>query len=353
MKKVIAIIMSCIMLISISPAVAAEDASVKPTVEEILSEYHQKQFTASRNDEADANTTHSRRSGSSTKTLEQETVDTLTAAGYEAYNVTAENYDTLEAVLKSDFEDMGLAKNGSYIIVISGEDDSNSTNQNSRLGNLPVYDLIDPGVGGYSSFDHTYNGKTYKMRYITVTAANNHSLGQVSSVELIEQYDSNDAFNSLNTPISILSSLGLLPYTGTIYSLFSLIIPEVDNPQYASLLYQGASNWTIKYIQIYNSNESKWKLSGGVEYVTMRQFMIGTYYDPASNAYTSTRATEELPTIHSTQYHNLTQAKNDAAFAYENNTIKLNTIEQVEFLHGERVVITHQRWSEYGGYEPV
>lgn len=31
--------------------------------------------------------------------LEQETVDTLTAAGYEAYNVTGENYTALETEL--------------------------------------------------------------------------------------------------------------------------------------------------------------------------------------------------------------------------------------------------------------
>lgn len=45
-KKLIAILLSCVMLVSISPAVAAEDATEKPTVEEILNDFHQAAFAA-------------------------------------------------------------------------------------------------------------------------------------------------------------------------------------------------------------------------------------------------------------------------------------------------------------------
>ena len=90
-KKMIAIFLSCVMLVSISPAVAAEDAPAKPTIEEILSEYHQKAFDAQIIGEVQTAAANSRHSGSYSKTLEEETVDTLNAAGYEAYNITADN----------------------------------------------------------------------------------------------------------------------------------------------------------------------------------------------------------------------------------------------------------------------
>lgn len=40
-KRFIALFIIFTMLVSISPAVAADDTSARPTVEEILSDYHQ------------------------------------------------------------------------------------------------------------------------------------------------------------------------------------------------------------------------------------------------------------------------------------------------------------------------
>ena len=173
MKKLIAILLSCIMLVSFSPAVAAEDAPAepKPTVEEILNDFHQKAFAAESANERGAAATYSRSSNSDNDNLVQETVDTLNAAGYEAYNVTASNYETLETELKTDFASMGLDPSGSYIVVISGEDDSNSANPNSRAGRLPEQIIIDDGYSDPNRFYYTYEGVTYSMRYVTVTLA--------------------------------------------------------------------------------------------------------------------------------------------------------------------------------------
>ena len=72
MKKLIALLTVFAMLVPFVPAVAANDTPARPTVE------------------------------------------TLNEAGYEAYNVTADNYDTLEDQLQTDFAEMGLDPNGSY-----------------------------------------------------------------------------------------------------------------------------------------------------------------------------------------------------------------------------------------------
>lgn len=119
-KKIIAILLSCVMLVSISPVVAAEDvpAEPRPTVDEILNEYHQKSFEAALSAQTDTARTYTNRSGEGSQTLEQETVNALTSAGYEAYNVTADNFDSLQTSLATNFEKMGMTKEGSYFIVI-------------------------------------------------------------------------------------------------------------------------------------------------------------------------------------------------------------------------------------------
>lgn len=80
MKKLTAMLLIFAMLVPFSPAVAADEMSAKPTVEEILSEYHQKAFEQEMQGDTDTASAWSRRGGS-TKTLEQETVDTLNNAG--------------------------------------------------------------------------------------------------------------------------------------------------------------------------------------------------------------------------------------------------------------------------------
>ena len=160
------------MLVPLSSAVAADEMSAKPTVEEILDEYHRKAFEREMQGDTETASTWSRRGGSA-KTLEEETVEALTNAGYEAYNVTAGNYDTLEAQLYTDFGEMGLDPNGSYIVVISGGDgeaSGNSAGANSRV--RPETDLEGPpGSTGNASFEYTQDGTTYTMRYVTVTSA--------------------------------------------------------------------------------------------------------------------------------------------------------------------------------------
>lgn len=92
LKKIIALSLICTILILPSPVVAADNPSVTPTNEEILNEYHTKAFEAQTAAESGDTSAYARRGSS--QTLELETVDALTNAGYEAYNVTGKNYDT-------------------------------------------------------------------------------------------------------------------------------------------------------------------------------------------------------------------------------------------------------------------
>ena len=104
MKKIISLILICCMVMPMICASAADMPEAQPTIEEILNSYHEKAFAAQTAGDAGASTWSSR----SGKTLEEETVDELTAAGYEAYNVTGENYEALEEALQTDFASMGI-----------------------------------------------------------------------------------------------------------------------------------------------------------------------------------------------------------------------------------------------------
>lgn len=85
MKKLISAILICCMMLPMILASAVEEVTAPPTIEEILNSYHNKAFEAQAAAENGSLSTYAR--GGSSQTLEQETVDALTDAGYEAYAV--------------------------------------------------------------------------------------------------------------------------------------------------------------------------------------------------------------------------------------------------------------------------
>ena len=347
MKKIIAILLSIVMLVSISPAVAAEDAPdvPKPTIEEILNEYHRKSFENLAATETDA-ASYSNRSGGTSKTLEQETVDILTAAGYTAYNVTADNYEALETSLATDLEKMGLSRDGSYIVVISAEHPSSSPSPNSRAGNVPLPDHIGDGNGGSGtpSFRHTYNNVTYTMRNVTITSSHNDDLTIIGdSIDLIEEYGSDDLAQALDVPIRILSSIGILPYTGTLYDLVFSPILNIESVRSERLEYTGKTNWTITYTQVWDSEDSTWRIGAGIEYVTMSYDIIHRYYDSTSNRVV-TDTLDDIYGIQYSEYYDDPQYIRDfAAYAYTRDTYFLDEITKVEYEFDREIVDTHYR----------
>ncbi len=331
-----------------------EESTAQLTIEEILNDYQQKAFeeqTATKRETASA---YSRNSNIDTKTLEQEVVETLRNAGYEAYNITSDNYNTLESELKTDFDKMGLNANDSYIIVISGDEESSNGTPNSRVGGSQIEnDLGDLGGGGGNVFEHTHNGVTYTMRYITVTGGQNSALVQTSEIDLLDKYNVDDLWEDLNIPITIFSSLGQLPYTGTVYSLVAANMPNAGSVQPEKLEYEGGTNWTITYIQVYDFQNQAWELSAGFEYVTMRYQISHTYYEPSSNQVIFDNKSGDYTIEHSDNYYNRALLKNMAAYAFTNDTFWLDEITYVEYKFEEETVLKHWRWMEGRDYEPA
>lgn len=257
-SKLTAIILVFAMLVSLSPAVAADEMSATPTVEEILNEYHQKAFEAQVQGDADVASTWSRRGGAA-QTLEQETVDALTEAGYEAYNVTAENYDELETELKTDFASIGLDHDSSYIVVISEGTAEEQASAGARVSPDMDFDQIENGDGYPATY--TYNGVTYSVRYITVTSATDSDLtdsvdyyvrenGAIpeSWAELAEFFIVGGIDNAIGAPVlSVLSLLLEISDDSTVIPL-----------EPGDLMVHARTTWTRYFIQVQDVNVGSW-----------------------------------------------------------------------------------------------
>ncbi len=338
-RKLTALILVFTMLVSLSPAVAADEMSATPTVEEILNEYHQKAFDSQRQGDNDAASTWSTRGGAA-KTLEQETVDALTEAGYEAYNVTADNYEELETKLKSDFASMGLAPEGSYIVVISGEDSAASQpdkKQNSSRSSPDMNFEQSPEYGG-SYFTFTYDGIAYSMRYVTVTGADSLKESGVYAVQDVNRlaYILENLFST--TLIAFADEAFKIPF-GT---MADLLLNEPDDYVYAELDVDGfaihsRSEWTCEYIQILDSYNDEWFTSQMSEYVYTSAFCAGYVTDLETGKGVPNITEECSNTIYSKWYFDLEKRKIDAveAYDYPHDRIYFDTVEYVKFSMGD------------------
>ena len=302
-------------------------------MEEILSEYHQKAFEAEAAQQTGGVAAYSRGAGSSEKTLEEETVDTLNAAGYEAYNVTSENYEALEAQLQTDFADMGLDSDSSYIIVISGEEDS--TSKHARGPNPNIGNVEAPDGGGDTLFEHTYNGETYYMRYVTVVATEESRLFR--SFEYTLTYDKFPEVWSelLNAGLAFATGAATKVPIGTILSLLMDVHTDsnfrlLNNQQIVVL---GNTTWTLKYIQIYNMRDRIWVSAQSTETAESRLFCAGYLYNCTTNQAERFIGDESVLTKKATHYDDQQRHKNDAVRAYlmENGTIARDITGDIAF----------------------
>ena len=208
-------------------------------------------------------------------------MDTLTEAGYEAYNVTADNYDTLEAELQTDFAGMGLNPEGSYIIVVHG-DEPTAANSNARTGGDDI--IIDPGdPGSGSGIQHTYEGITYTMRSVAIASNTDSDLHFSKSYVLLDEKDTSEYISEF---LSFLSSWGIdalcysLPVSGS-YELWS----NWSNTEEYSVLDQTApslitaTSWNLRYTQVWDDQLNRWITTQCSSYAETNARVTGYVYN--------------------------------------------------------------------------
>lgn len=307
-RKFISIVLCVILLLSMSVPAFAVTNNAEPTeaktIEEILSEYHEKAFLNEVSTDTASPSAYSRTGGTSGKTLEEETVDELIAAGYEAYNVTSANYDILENNLNTNFEELGLDRNGSYIIVISGEEPGSSNNAYTTTGSEPGEDSLDPDDDSFLYYYEPFD-RYFSMRYVWVTCDR-----QTASVDVVSTfgalYTNLLANNDVTGYVKSNSIYTTGDTLGTLRSLWGLDSSVTySNP---SLTVQCAVDWSRKYIQVLDESINEWAITTHSEYASINTTFTGHYLNSStsSNDYVSYRT---YTTIYSPNYHNSEEMK--------------------------------------------
>ena len=174
--------------------------------------------------------------------------DSLIAkAGGEVHYLTDDSFENLEEELATDFSEIGLSEDYQYTIVINGE----GATTRSSAG---------------SSFTYTSGGKTYTMRYFTITASDDPLFAKTGSKNLLSSASTELIRNCLNTMVgAYLSALDKYGVAGTIASLSGLSVSDFSTSKSSQLSYVGGANWTRVYTQIWNSYDQAWQFASCVE----------------------------------------------------------------------------------------
>ena len=328
-RKLLSLFICVMMLFCLSTPTFAASSPLEPdvsrTVDDILAEYHEKAFTAE-NNQTDTPNGNNRKSVQNTSNLEEETVTALTEAGYEAYYVTSANYEKLQEDLQTDLSTLGLDVNGSYIIVISGEqDDTSGTSGNARLGSLPEYDIIDDGGNSFTYYYEPYD-RTFTMRYVTIALT-----AQSSSVNLVSSFGTSYVNSLANSNITALvASNSLYTTSKTLGVLRTLWGCNTSTTYSASTLSLTCSvNWTRKYIQVYDDTVSAWQTSTYSEYASTKTTFTGQYQVGNTSSYKNISYTGSA-TIYSPNYNNPNEMKIKAVMCFTGVNVTYDRTQEIQ-----------------------
>ena len=278
-KKTISILLCVTMLVCTCPdafAATAEETT-PPSIEDILAEYHLRCDTVRQsNNDSDASNMTASTADMQLAAITADTIDTLNAAGYQAYDVNPKTYSSVETALNTDFEKMGLNPDSSYLVVLSGEEVDSSVSTAS----------YQPAATTGTSFEYTLYGVTYTMRYVTVTSADKSSFAKFDNANLIEEIDIMRTVESkCNSAVAYLLDVLSEPYPiGTLADFAGIQLVNIDtsSPNATATLNAGAQ-WTRVFTQIYDSYGNYWETWGSVDSVSFRFFVDGMYLDKNTN----------------------------------------------------------------------
>ena len=281
--------------------------------------------------------------------IKQSTINQLTEARYSAYDLNPATLSNLENSLNTDFSAMDLDPTGSYIIVVSGEDQPSAevspitppggTNicgigDGVVLPPIHVYDPDQPPGG--DTFAYTYNGTTYLMRYVTILSSDMRSELYVEQAYSLSSIDYLDRFINVfpDTVLSIASLLAdevpILSTLSTLADIASLIGNSCDvlfngpltslDPE--TLVLRSATAWTRSYIQVYNSELSRWHTAQWSSYANSRAHFDGGYVLPDnSDEPIQFGGISQSLTTYSPFYNNPSERKYRAVLGYNGGYI--------------------------------
>lgn len=322
-RKLIALLMIIVTMLSLAlPAFA--DSGASTSMEDILVEYHSDAMKLS---ESAPSAYRTGKASTSLDELTANTVSKLRRIGYDAYTLSSKTYEALEKSLDTDFSEIGLKKDCTYIVVL-GDEPMGGAQAQSTTG---------------SAFTYTYNSKQYKLRRVTITSADDSSYGKSSYKDLLTSHTKAFIENMLNSVISIvLDAISKKLPLGTIASIFGLKLANFENCNNATMLFQANTAWTRIYTQAYDDNMGQWVYGSMVEYVKQTCYIRGDRYNSTINNYEEYSSDKKTNTTY-TEHYNSTTWKNEQAIISLIGSLPVigERTGSVVYKRGDSTIITH------------
>lgn len=257
------------------------------------------------------------------KQILQENCVQLNKEGINSYIIDSSNFYFMQNTLKINFEDLGLAPQYTYLIT------ENSSSENTTRSTMS------------SEFSYTYNGTSYQMKYLTVTAADDPAYAKSSNpVNVLKSTSRTLIENCLNTAINAYISSICAPL-GTVASICGLDISDFGNEQQSTLNLNGGANWTRVFTLVYSENRDMWYKGSCVEYVNSISYMSGIYYDASTNTMKSVPDDSQGNTQYSNYYYDYEWRKRNAViYMLNSNGCRYDSVGSVSFYYGSVKKIT-------------
>lgn len=334
MKRIIGLVLVFVMVMTLNPVAYSAEITENKSVEVILNNYHARIADVD-NGQTDTSA-YSLTAIRERNQIKQETFEELASAGYQAYDVNPDTYDSVENALHTDLSELGIDSAGSYIVVVSGDPENNSAVAPAAIVPAPDYG------GGGGEFEFTYGGFTYRMREITVTSNDGINYTDADSADLTDYYTDDTIESLLNTTIyTILDSLLDPIPLGTILSAIGIdffLINTRDYPLTCTL--HANATWTRVFTQVWNEPYQEWDNGSSVEYAILNSKYSGSYYSEIAYGYVDIPETRTTRLVRSVNYDNYTWRKVNAVMGYNNFRCLYDMTGDAKFYHGNELKIT-------------
>lgn len=288
LKKLISLIVSFVFILSIFTIPVSASSTI--SVDSILSDFHSEVL------DVVLDQPNSRAASDNLNTIRSETVQKLLKLGFEAYEVTRNNFDEMQESLNTDFAMLGLSKDCSYILVV-GDDTGTASMARSKIG---------------STYNYVYNGTTYTMRTIKITSADDSNYMQATPINLLTSHSEAFVQALLDATIGLYTTvLGVPAWIGTIASLTGLTEVNLTATD-STAVYHAGTTWTRTFTQVWDDNFNAWTYGSSVEYATQVCHINGLIYNASTNEYEDYTSGKEKHVTYSQYYYSSTW-KNEKA----------------------------------------
>lgn len=250
-----------------------------------------------------------------------EYADDLAQLGYQMNIVYKNNYNEKQEELNTNFQRLGIDEEGVYLILLENNNTRNT---------------------GYGYTDYTYNGRTYRLRKVMITAAENSAFSKASYCDLLKSNSRTVIENCLNTAIvAYVSSISKT--MGTVASICGLNISMFGTAGSSSLILNCGTNWTRIYTEVYSEYYNEWVAGSCVENAKVSSYVSGYYYSASTNSMEAVPENKKEAYILSQNYDNTTWKKQQAIISYNNcSGVIYDQTGDIKYYYGDKVKITHR-----------